>query len=136
MAQRAAETADNLNILSLNCRSMYSKLVEIKLLVYNKKPHIICLSETWTVSDKLPTFVNYNIFWKHRSSGNRGGGLATLVRSDIIASEKVLNHISTPLEMHAITVKAQNMNVDILSLYNPNANINKNIFIHYFSQSS
>ena len=52
-------TENNLHILSVNCRSMYTKLLELKLLIYNKKPHIICLSETWAVADRLPNFVNY-----------------------------------------------------------------------------
>ena len=136
MAPNSAKIGDNLTVLSLNCRSIYSKKLEIKLLVYNKRPHIICLSETWAVPDKLPTFVNYNIFWKHRTSGSRGGGLATLVRSDLIAIEKTLNYLSSPLEVHAITVKTQNLYVDILNLYNPNVNISKNTFLHYFNQLS
>ena len=136
MTQRSTAIRDDLILLSLNCRSIYSKLLEIKLLIYNRKPHIICLCETWAVPDKLPTFYNYNIFWKHRTSGSRGGGLAILVRSDVVTTEKILNQISSPLEVQAITVKTQDMNLDILSLYNPNENISKNTFLHYFKQLS
>ena len=106
-------TENNLHILSVNCRSMYTKLLELKLLIYNKKPHIICLSETWAVADRLPTFVNYNSTWKNRA-GNRGGGIAIITRSDVVALPKALNHIQSDLECMAVTITSGTKLIDII----------------------
>ena len=123
------------NILSLNCRSIYPKLAEIKELIYDKKPDVVCLCETWAVQDRVPSFINYTVYWSHRTT-SKGGGLAILVRADLISITKVLSPINSPLEVQAITIELTNMKLDILNLYNPNLNIQKNIFKHYFRQLS
>ena len=126
---------NNLNILSLNCRSIHSKISEIKLLIYTKKPHVVCLCETWTSPGKEYSFINYSAIWSHRTA-SRGGGLAILIRSDIISFTKTLVHLNNPLEVQAVSIKMQNTELDIMNLYNPNQNIDINTFKHYFSQLS
>ena len=121
-------------ILNLNCRSIYSKLSELKILIYCQKPHIVCLTETWAVQDRLPTFVNYRAFWQNRT-GNRGGGLAILARSDVVTLENSLNYLqNSALEAQMITIIMSNFKIDLLNIYNPERDSSREKFLHYFRQ--
>ena len=72
----------NFEIISFNCRSIYTKLSELKIFIYQRKPHCVCLAETWLIEDKMPNFINYQAFWSNRIN-KRGGGIGILIRSDI-----------------------------------------------------
>ena len=126
---------NELYIISLNCRSIYSRLSELKLLVYKEEPHIVCLSETWAVQNRIPSFINYRSHWKHRI-GSRGGGLAILVRSDIVTIPKLLTEITSGLEVQTVTILMENYKIDLLNIYNAERNTNMNTFLHYFQQLS
>ena len=45
-------TNPTLDIISWNSRSLYSNLSQFKIYLYNKKPHIVCLCETWLPKSK------------------------------------------------------------------------------------
>ena len=75
--------------VQLNCRSVFSNLIEIKLLVYSRKPDFVALSETW-VRDKGPKFIDYKCIWKNRVS-TTGGGLGFLLRKGLQFQEVNLN---------------------------------------------
>ena len=55
---------DKLSLIQLNCRSISYKL-EVKLMVYTHKPHIVALCETW-LGKYLPKFIDYNCEWRNR----------------------------------------------------------------------
>jgi hypothetical protein len=126
-----------IRILQWNCHSLSNKLSNLKLHIYSTKPHVVCLSETWLSENFEPTFVNYSAIYKHRGALQAGGGLAVLVRSDVTYLEHDLQLFPLGLlEVTAIKIYLKNSNtpVSILSLYNPNRNVTRQEFEHYFSQ--
>ena len=124
-------------IVSFNCKSLNSKLSEFKVYLYAKKPHIVCLSETWLVAEKVPNFINYKCYWKHRQGG-RGGGIGVLVRNDILV---LANHINIKpncaMEVQCLKIKMKYFVLDILNIYNvPESNISINDLNFYVNQLS
>ena len=127
----------NLTLLMLNCKSINSKLGEIKLLCYSEKPDIFCLSETWIKEVKYePKFINYSIEWKHRVNPGGGGGLGILIKRGVQYHK--LNLIPFPngvLEFLAIKIYENNNKYTcILNIYNPGAPLSTNEFRHYINQ--
>ena len=55
----------NLEVLSWNCRSLCSNLGSFKLYLYNDRPHVACLVETWLKPEIEPVFINYTSYFCH-----------------------------------------------------------------------
>jgi len=124
---------NDFNIVQFNCRSIYANLSELKIFLYTKKPHICCLSETWSVANRLPKFIDYKALWKHRDG--RGGGLCILVRTNIIILPSALDPFPDPkIEIQRCKIKFRTFELDILNVYNPNNNISYSEFEHYLNQ--
>ena len=70
-------------ILLWNSRSLATNVVEFNQLLYNTKPSIVCVTETWFKITSNFNFKGYNLFRKDRF-GSRGGGVAILVRQDLV----------------------------------------------------
>lgn len=102
--------------------------------LYSRKPHLICLQETWLRDGILPNFINYEANFNNRQHG-RGGGMAILVRSDIVLSPADLQQFPGGLlEVQRIKIKYSNTSLDILNVYNPNRVISLNEWSWYFDQ--
>ena len=132
---RKATEEQNLQIMQLNCNGIIGRLAELKLLIYTKKPDIVCLCETWIEEQHgKPKFIGYTDIWKCRGRGERGG-LGILIREDVTFQKK--DHIlydNGYMELLSIVVK-HNMGVlDVVNIYNPSKNITTDEFLHYFSQ--
>lgn len=126
----------NLNVICFNCKSLYSRLSELKIYIYSKKPHVVCLSETWLFGDVTPNFINYRSFWKNRSEG-RGGGVGILIRNDIfVLPSDDLIHINSSLEVQRVTIKTNSCPLDIMNIYNASPRTNVHQFSNYFKQLS
>ena len=126
----------SLSVVSLNCCSLYARLAEVKLLLYCTKPSVMCLTETWTNDRCLPSFCNYDCFWRHR--GAQGGGLCILVRRDLCCrSIDLLPFQVGLLEVQAVTVLlGSGSTLDILNVYNPNAAVTPQELLFYVNQLS
>ena len=124
----------SLSVVSLNCNSLYSKLAEIKLLLYTTKPSVMCLTETWANDNYLPTFYGYECFWCNRDA--HGGGLCTLVRRNLCCRKIDLRLFRQGvLEVQAVTVLLSSGSpFSILNLYNPNAAVSPQEFLFYVNQ--
>ena len=72
-------SANDLNLLSWNARSLYNKLGNFKIKLYKYKPHVACITETWLKNNREPYFCNYDKYLCNRTA-NVGGGIAILVR--------------------------------------------------------
>jgi ribonuclease HI len=97
----------------------------------------MCLQETWFNNDYLPTFYNYSLFCINRV-GRAGGGVAILVRSDLVAVHiQLAPFLGGPAkcEIQCIEIKARQTVVRIMNLYNPNEVVTPEEFHHYFSQA-
>ena len=124
----------NLTVLQWNAHSLYNKLEDFKVKLYKYAPHLACICETWLKSNREPNFSNYDKYLCNRTTHN-GGGIAILVRKDLINSPMNLNHYHNGmLEIQAITIKSFNKSLQIINLYNPNRDVSSEEFNHYFSQ--
>ena len=73
-----------LHFLHINCRSLISKLDQLKLLAQKTKAAIICVSETWLDSSVTDTEINtpgYLVTCRDRN--REGGGVCIYVREDL-----------------------------------------------------
>ncbi|XP_060845809.1 uncharacterized protein LOC132925428 [Rhopalosiphum padi] len=96
----------------------YKKLDELKILISEISPDIICLQETNFTNLKTAKLPNYNDFSKHRTTGLRASGGITTYVSSIYPSKEI--YISTHLEVIAVAVKLNDIEVNICNIYLPN----------------
>ena len=82
----------NLSILQWNCHSLYNKLIHFKNFLYSRNSHVVCLCETWLRDNYEPEFKYYKKYICNRDE--QGGGIAILVRNDLISFDKPLNMFS------------------------------------------
>ena len=103
----------------LNCNSLNNKLREVKEMLQESAPAVFCLTETW-LDKHVPKFYNNFAEWKHR--GQRGGGLGTLIRKDIVHNVfPLIQFQNGTLEIQAIKLYLNNdKHVIIVNIYNPN----------------
>lgn len=87
MASLINRTGLGLSFIHLNTQSLYSKIGEMRILVNDVNPDLLCLSETW-LSDKIPDGLielpGYSVFRADRLTHKRGGGLACYVNNNIV----------------------------------------------------
>ena len=82
----------------------------------------------------IPSFHNYRLYHVNRT-GYIGGGLAILVRNDLVSIEKNLNHYSGgKLEIQGITIISNKIKLDVVNVYNPVENISVDEFLFYMRQ--
>lgn len=124
-----------IKILSLNCNSIYNKLPEIKQLVMEENPDMMCFCETWMKPKYIPKFKNYTAIWKNREMA-RGGGLGLLLSTSIQYREVTLFEFdSGVLEVQAVEVFMQDKSsLYILNLYNPSKNMTYDEIQYYIGQ--
>ena len=115
---------DDLTILHLNIRGMYSKLGHLTYLIdhslSNSVPDVITLCETW-LSRHTPHFTvpGYKIYRSDRVA-RKGGGVCILIRQGLISREitevpKELNGVETS----SVEIKTSKGQIGILSAYRP-----------------
>lgn len=124
-----------LEILLLNCNSIYKKLAEIKQLVNEKTPDLMCFCETWLRDNYLPKFKNYTAIWKNRIAA-RGGGIGIIVKNCIQYQEvPLVEYQNGVLEVQAVRVFLEgNKVLHVLNLYNPSKNVTIDEISHYTAQ--
>ena len=135
--RRSSAEESMISVIQLNCSGLYGKLTEIKILVYSRKPDIVCLSETWmSENSQLPYFIGYDIRHLSRNAGNRArGGLMILVRKDIKFKDLQINRFNNgKLEIHGIVLSSVLGDISVLNIYNPNEAISTGEFLHYINQ--
>ena len=65
----------------INAQSLLCNLDEIRLLVNERQPDILCVSETWLTKDILDQHIAISDFNVYRCDKNRGGGVCIYVRN-------------------------------------------------------
>ena len=93
-------------------------------MMYTKKPHLVCLQETWLHNDsKKMKILGYNIIRKDRTERG-GGGLLFAIREDLIYREiKLTEPQGNTIECQAIELSIAHDKIQILNLYNPTSTI-------------
>ena len=109
-----------MKILYSNVDGILSKLLEIKDVLLDKKPHVFCITETKlckiVVNDTL-NIENYNI-WRKDREGKEGGGVMILTSKEIQAKQICLD-IDKEVEMVVIEVKTKEGDIIISNIYVP-----------------
>ena len=75
-----------LHCISLNARSLPSKMDSLLCTVEALKPYVIGVSESWTnneISDGELNIEGYDLYRKDRNNGHKGGGVLLYVKSNI-----------------------------------------------------
>ena len=120
-------------ILLWNCRSLLTNLAEFNNYINKINPNIICLTETWLKGSFNINFKGYNVFRNDRF-GNRGGGVAILVKQDLIVVPNNFTYfVDGFLESLVITVLFNSKHCNICVLYNPLKNVSEDEFSFYFN---
>ena len=125
----------DLQILQLNCNSIRTKASELKIVLLEYKPHIVCLCETWLHHNFTPKFAGYTPLWKHRL-GRQGGGLGLLIQNETNFQElELLPFPVGALEVQAVRVYlTQRPSLVIVNLYNPQMSVSLEELQHYVAQ--
>ena len=115
---------DDLVILNLNIRGLYSKIGNLVYLIdhllKDKSPDIVTLSETWMTSH-TPGFTipGYKLYHSDRS-GKRGGGIGVLVKQSLTSRELLeIPRELNGIEICSVKIKTDKGPLGILSLYRP-----------------
>ena len=121
-------------IYSLNCNSLNNKISELKNVIYERQPDVVCLCETWLSDRFVPKFNNYIAEWKHR--GAAGGGLGILMhRSVQFRTLDIPSYTGGVLEAQVVRIYLRNSDpLHILNIYNPNKNITVDELDYYLNR--
>jgi len=114
-------------ILYTNCRSLFPKLDELKVLASHYMPHIICLCETWldpTVSDSELYIPGFNLLRRDRN--RHGGGIASYIHDSI--PFKVLHNDPT-IELYIVDLSFRNRCLTLALTYRPPSS-NSSVLLH------
>ena len=122
-----------LEVVQFNCHGLHGKLTEFKLYLYQEKPDVVCLCETWIRSYE-PSFVGYVVIWSHRGNALRGG-MAILIRRDIQREEFILPSYpgAANLEFQTIKINTALGWITIANFYNPGRNVGQEEMAYYMS---
>ena len=103
-------------IMQWNCRGLYHHFEQLKLLLQQYNPAVLCLQETKLKAEQeILGLCNFSKYKKNYTQGIiASGGVALLVRNDIIQSELELN---TPLQAVAARVTLNGKAISIISIY-------------------
>lgn len=124
-----------LKLQMLNCNSLNTKLPEIKQLLLDTCPHVLCLCETWLSERFTPRFHGYASEWVHRPA-RQGGGLGILIKQEVQYSSRTLTpYLGGVLEVQVITLFLKDgSSMSILNIYNPGGHVTHAEFSHYIKQ--
>ena len=74
------DSHNSILLIHWNANNLSCRLGELKVLLYTKKPHIVCVCETWYNDNYNPKFIGYSLLRKDRQMG-KGGGLLMIIRN-------------------------------------------------------
>ena len=125
---------EDLIVLNLNIRGLYSKLGKLTQLIDNvtmRQADVITLSETW-LSKYTPHFniAGYKMYRKDRVC-KKGGGVAILVSTALHSREIDIENTNDSLEICGVQIKTNKGQLGIFSMYRP-PNTNAGAFVKSF----
>ena len=101
----------DLRVFSLNCQSLKNKIINIREDRIVAMSDIICLSETWLLSDDSEDNLDIDGFVLHTNSTGRGKGLATYFRPEVFKHSTDIKGIYFQITL----VKSSSL--DVISVY-------------------
>ena len=124
LTKKVSTDHDDLTILHLNIRGMYSKLGQLTRLIdhslSNTVPDVITLCETW-LSKHTPQFTvtGYKIY-RYDRMGRKGGGVCILTKQGLMSREitEIPNELNG-VETCSVEIKTSKGQLGIVSMYRP-----------------
>ena len=93
--EQARPVGPTYRVLYGNARSIIKKMDELKCLVADVMPDVVCICESWTNIEHTDTFLsinNYSLVCRRNrvdTTAGKGGGLLIYVKSDLRAEENL-----------------------------------------------
>ena len=109
-----------LNCYLFNACSIINKLPELQLLLRVNMPAVVGICETHAypeIPDELICPTGYNIFRKDRNKF--GGGVALLIRNDIIVSEITTSNMYKDIEFCCVDIMLNRDKFRVILYYRP-----------------
>lgn len=101
-------------IVQWNCNGYYSKLTDLKLLLHQYQPKVLCLQETHLAPKNNPILTNYTQYRYDHIEGQRAsGGVATFIHNKTYSKQ-----INIQTELQAITTQIHITEKEILTICN------------------
>lgn len=97
---------DYITIEHVNAQSILGNKVELELLVKERNPDVLCVSETWLLPEILDTFVNLNGYSIYRCDSGRGGGVCLFVKNIFTVTPFLMN-VARPAGVEDVWVTIQ-----------------------------
>jgi len=102
-------------ILQWNINGFYKKPDELKIILTEIQPTIICLQETNFKNDNEGKLPNYTGYSKNRTEGSRAsGGVTIAVKTEYPCK---LIDINSHLEVIAVRVKLKHLELNLCNIY-------------------
>src|SRR5215469_5920480 len=121
-------------IVMWNARSLLSKIADTKYFLSQYTPMVVGITESWLRPPFDPSFANYAVIRRDRSTGN-GGGLLFLLHTSLPYKKTNLRHYTRGvLETLAIQIHSHMGWISLLLCYNPSKVFTKLELKHYVSQ--
>ena len=123
-------------VLIWNARGLQTNLLEFQNYVYKRKPHIMCITETFLKPGTQFKLKGYAVYRSDRAQG-RGGGIAILINDKLPSVENNLPQFAGGcMEVMSARCQLDNGWVNIYNFYNPCLNVSSGEFEYYFDQAS
>lgn len=116
--QKVKYHIQNTNILQWNLNGFQKKTNELKILIAEHSPDLICLQETNFTDQTHKLLRNYTSFTKNRTNGLRASGGVTIYVKNFYLSKQI--NLITHLEVIAITIQLNQTELNVCNLYLPN----------------
>jgi len=112
---------NTITILQWNANGVLHRLAELKNYIASQKypPDVICIQETHLKQEKKLSIQQYNTERRDRKDGEKGGGVATLVKRHLVYT---VLHETADMEELTLKIKFRNQDITIANIYNPPGN--------------
>src|SRR5437867_2699472 len=113
----------NLKIMQWNALSLKKHCNELRRFLATSKttPDVICVAETFLKSSHTFSLEGYDVIRRDRADNQKGGGVATLIRSGVKFQNLDLNF--TKIEALAVQIFCKKTKVTIVNVYDPPGNL-------------
>ena len=91
MKDKGNVSKENIKIDHINAQSLQGNFEEIKMLISERNPDILCISETWLLPFVKDCFVHIPHFNLFRRDHGKGGGVCIYVRDNLKSSQIDIN---------------------------------------------
>ncbi|XP_048775373.2 uncharacterized protein LOC125679964 [Ostrea edulis] len=110
---------DGFSVLQWNARGLRTNIGQLKQLIQERYPSVICVQETWLQTHhKSPSVPGYDTIRQDRPH-RQGGGLITFISNTIAYHKVQINYDLGPVEVVGTQIKLNTGFINILNIYIP-----------------